>query len=429
MIKGKKVPFASKIIFLRNITKSFQITFNLITFMKDSIEEIEGSQLGATLTADFAATPYSLTGLSSFISDLNYIVSNHKENPTHHSKTWVMCVSSLNWIMGLVNKHLSIYINDLKQGKSIEAFKISSGQYRSEDFWGLFDKVCEDLRDEPIYQYLKDNGKKLKALLAEAEITMNNGDPAIFEKFFFYKKQDFSEFKVKRKFNEWLNECHTPSILKLKELRAQAIADALNRGIFDLSPTPSQREMDEVTLDPIIQLLPYNFELTEEFKVAFAKFKRFVKMEGPILKFNYKSYGKYVLTHFYDFNVAQISAIFNLDVMLLLIHQEMERLEPEQTQKPSLSSAASTSDHQKELFHFVHPEIEEEEAWRIHKAVKRLVQYQKVPEICAYLKNLAEKNELLLPPNPSFVYEELVRLGMPTGEGYSDKYFAACYKK
>ena len=85
--------------------------------------EIEGSQPGAALTADFAATPYSLTGLSSFISDLNYIVSNHKENPTHHSKTWVMCVSSLNWIMGLVNKHLPIYINDLKQGRALRLLK------------------------------------------------------------------------------------------------------------------------------------------------------------------------------------------------------------------------------------------------------------------------------------------------------------------
>jgi hypothetical protein len=398
--------------------------------MNTTIDEIEGSQLGAALTADFAATPYSLTGLSSFISDLNYIVSNHEENPTHHSKTWVICVSSLTWIMGLVNKHLPIYINDLKQGKSIEAFEISSGQYRSEKFWELFDKVCEDLRDEPIYQYLKDNGKKLKALLAEAEITMHNCDPAIFEEFFFYKKKDFCEFKVKREFNEWLSECHMPSILKLKELRAQAIADALNRGIFDLSPTPSQREMDEVTLDPIIQLLPYNFELTEEFKVAFAKFKRFVKMEGPILKFNYKSYGKYVLTHFYDFNVAQIGAIFDLDVMLFLIHQEMERLEPEQTQKLSLSSAAAaTSDQEEELFHFIHPEIEEDEAWHIHRVVKRLVAHHAIRDICRFLNKMASEKKILLPQSAEKTYIELRRMGMPDGEGFGEKYFMRYYNK
>ena len=82
-----------------------------------------------------------------------------------------------------------------------------------------------------------------------------------------------------------------------------------------------------------------------------------------------------------------------------------------------------------ERFHFIHPEIEDEEAWRIHDAVKRLVVYQKVPEICAYLKEKKQLGKLLLPPNPSFVYEELKRLGMPTGEGFSDKYFAACYKK
>ena len=397
--------------------------------MDNNIDEIEGSQIGAALTAGFAATPYSLTGLRTFISDFKHIVSLHDEKPTQNNLTWVMCANSLTHMLVVINKHLPIYINDLKQGKSIEAFEISSGQYRNEKFWGLFDKVCEDLRDEPIYPYLKECGNKLKALLAEAEISMNNCDPAIFEKFFFYKKQEFCEFNVMREFNKSLSECPTPSVLKLKEMRAMAVADALKNGIFDYAQTPSQREMDEAVLDPIIQLLPYNFELTDDFKVAFAKFKRFVKMEGSILKFNYKSYGKYVLTHFYDFAPAQISAIFDLDVMLFLIHQEMERLEQGLTNQPSLSSAASASDHQKELFHFVHPEIEEEEAWRIHKAVKRLVQYQKVPEICAYLKNLAEKNELLLPPNPSFVYEELVRLGMPTGEGYSDKYFAACYKK
>ena len=91
--------------------------------------------------------------------------------------------------------------------------------------------------------------------------------------------------------------------------------------------------------------------------------------------------------------------------------------------------ATDKQERNEERFHFVHPEIEDEEAWRIHDAVKRLVAYQKVPEICAYLKVQKMKEKLLLPPNPSFVYEELKRLGMPTGDGYGEKYFAACYKK
>jgi hypothetical protein len=210
-------------------------------------------------------------------------------------------------------------------------------------------------------------------------------------------------------------------------MRAQAIADALNSGIFDLSTTPSQREMDEVILDPIIQLLPYNFELTEEFKVAFAKFKRFVKMEGSILKFNYKSYGKYVLTHFYDFAPAQISAIFDLDVMLFLIHQEIERLEPELANQPSLSSATSTSDQEEGLFHFIHPSLDDDEGWKIHNEVKRLVRRQSVPDIIKYLRNLESENIIPLPTVSSVAYDELVRMGMPNTGGFSKEHFRKQY--
>ena len=82
-----------------------------------------------------------------------------------------------------------------------------------------------------------------------------------------------------------------------------------------------------------------------------------------------------------------------------------------------------------ELFHFVHPELEEDEAWRVHDAIKRLVTYQKVQEICLYLKELKGKRKVLLPQSPSVAYKELVRMGMPTGDGYSEKYFSGCYQK
>ena len=82
-----------------------------------------------------------------------------------------------------------------------------------------------------------------------------------------------------------------------------------------------------------------------------------------------------------------------------------------------------------ELCHFVHPEIEDREAWSIHFSIKRLVAHQKVPEICQYLKELKKKGKILLPQNPSVVYNELRRLGMPNSDGYSDKYFSAWFKK
>lgn len=82
-----------------------------------------------------------------------------------------------------------------------------------------------------------------------------------------------------------------------------------------------------------------------------------------------------------------------------------------------------------ELFHFVHPEIEDDEAWRIHDAIKRLVAHQKVPEICQYLHMMARNSKILLPKMPSVAYAELVRMGMPTTAGFSEKYFKKFYHK
>lgn len=82
-----------------------------------------------------------------------------------------------------------------------------------------------------------------------------------------------------------------------------------------------------------------------------------------------------------------------------------------------------------ELFHFVHPELDETEARRIHNAVKRVVKRQGIQMICIYLMQLKGEKKVLLPPNPSVVYIELVRTGMPDGEGFNETTFRKYYNK
>lgn len=82
-----------------------------------------------------------------------------------------------------------------------------------------------------------------------------------------------------------------------------------------------------------------------------------------------------------------------------------------------------------ERFHFVHPEVDDDEAWRIHDAVKRLVARQGIQEICQYLLQLKNEKKVMLPQNAEKMYAELVRMGMPDGEGYSPKTFMKYYKR
>ena len=98
-------------------------------------------------------------------------------------------------------------------------------------------------------------------------------------------------------------------------------------------------------------------------------------------------------------------------------------------QQSSDGTVSNKEEENEERFHFIHPEIEDDEAWRIHKAIKRLVAYQKAKEIGQYLYELKKEHKLLLPDSSDVMYTELVRLGMPTGDGFSKKYFSSCYKK
>ena len=94
----------------------------------------------------------------------------------------------------------------------------------------------------------------------------------------------------------------------------------------------------------------------------------------------------------------------------------------------SEGEANSEEPAEEERFQFIHVEIEDEEAWRIHRAIKRLVANYSIPEICKYLKEQKDNRKLMLPLNPSGLYSELVRLGMPKSKGYSESHFSNSYK-
>lgn len=82
-----------------------------------------------------------------------------------------------------------------------------------------------------------------------------------------------------------------------------------------------------------------------------------------------------------------------------------------------------------ELFHFIHPSVETSQEKKVHDEVTRLVKRHGIQEICQYLLEMRDEKKVLLPMNAEKLYTELVRMGMPDGEGYSLKTFMRYYKK
>ena len=82
-----------------------------------------------------------------------------------------------------------------------------------------------------------------------------------------------------------------------------------------------------------------------------------------------------------------------------------------------------------ELCHFVHPSVDSQQEWAIHREIKRLVSRQGIQEICQYLLQMRKEHKVMLPQVADKAYDELVRMGMPNDEGYSLKTFMKYYKR
>lgn len=387
-------------------------------------DEIEGSQRRGVLNSGCGTTPEYLTTLKKKINLVMEIARQYRNMTITILEPKTYFVRYLVKLIRCTNKLLPTYIGELKQGRRLEAFCITSGVHRPDIFWDWCNNICRDMQGQTVYQDLRENLDQLKALLLEVENVLMHSEPTMFEKFFHREKQRYPSTGVEHRFETWLYDNNYPGIERLRELQALVVAETLKKGVLDYADVSSQKELDEVRLDYLKSLLPCDFETDDDFKMACAKWRRFIHWEGTILVIDYKKYGKYIQAHFYDFSEEQLQAIFELDMMLKLIHKEMGRLKPINEEKLTENRKPN-----EELFKFIHPAICGGEEWNIHEEIKRLVRNHGIPEICDYLYQMSKEKKLLLPKMSSVAYQELVRMGMPKKAGYGEKNLNKYYKK
>ena len=236
-------------------------------------------------------------------------------------------------------------------------------------------------------------------------------DPAVYGNYFRNCMKECEEMTVTTAYRIWVQNNQPLTIDKLKTKLTETIAKALIAGIMKHDTPPTRRELQQVDMEQVIQELPADYELPDDFNKHWAQFCRYTFWDGDILRFDYNKYGRYGCCHRDEFTEEERYAVYELDKTQLLIRQDM----------------AATSDQEEELLHFIHPEIEEEEAWKIHRAIKRLVAYHGIQEICEYLRQLSAEKRILLPKMPSVAYEELVRMGMPSDGGFNESTFRKYY--
>lgn len=280
-------------------------------------------------------------------------------------------------------------------------------------------------RSEPLRQKIE----RLVDMLQELQLKVLQVYPDYAEQFFWRMATRQKTSTNNLEYLKWRATHPRLTIDRLRQQQVKLTAKVLNAGILEYDERPKGSEIRAVKRKPLKDDLDYDADLTEKFIVECAKLKRYSYwIDKKMFMIDYQEFFVYLYPHcFDDLTMDQLIMLYEYDVQMKMIHEDIMNLEPKlrncKNQMPRKEPL------NEELSMFIHPKIGDEEGRLIQDELKRLVKRNGVQMICEYLPQMAHDNKILLPPNPSIAYDELVRLGMPTGKGFSEKYFRNHYSR
>ena len=112
-------------------------------------------------------------------------------------------------------------------------------------------------------------------------------DPAVYGNYFQNCMKECEEMTVTTAYRIWVQNNLPLTIEKLRTKLTETIAKALISGIMKHDTPPTRRELQQVDLDQVIQELPADYELPDDFKKRWAQFCRYTHWDGDILRFDY----------------------------------------------------------------------------------------------------------------------------------------------
>ena len=355
--------------------------------------------------------------------------------------------ASLVQLASNVNTGLLDYLDKIDKGKLVEVLNVDFIKFSSQDYW-LSGRIRKDMmayKDIPLnlkvcdieYNSSLEIYEAYEAIVSEMAVNFNKVKDT-FEHLELYKpviqqmKEQYSNPFISYEYAQMKEMYIDPTLMDYLQMQVTACIDLLHSGILNDVLSIRNEEVEAVDEAELYKILSPGSKIPANLKELWAKLKKFIeKKEDYLIVPKRDKLLKYVLKHKDLLTVDHIRAVVKFDKVMMLIHQDMEKMKPELAMylKGAKNEQTTSVQHypDEDMFHFIHPSLDDEEGWKIHNEVKRLVKRQGVPDICQYLKKLASEEKILLPLMPSMAYTELVRMGMPNTGGFSKEHFRKQY--
>ena len=363
--------------------------------------------------------------------------------------TRCMYVAGLTAWAETVNKGLLEYLEKISKGECVRVLNVDFKKLSSKGYW-LRGRMKDDMMacsDMPLslktsqreFHSSIDLYKAYETIACEMAVNFKKVEntfdqPQLYEPLMQYLKKLYADPLIDYEYAKIKESYIEPTLDDYLTMQVTACVELLHSGMLRDALSISNEEIEKVNEEKLLSLLDPRCKVPANLKELWAKFMKLMVFKADVLLVPKREKIRIqVLKHFDHMNEDQLRALFRLDDLLRLIHQDMIKLKPglEKHLNPTVNEQPECNQQKpdEELFHFIHPSLDDDEGWKIHNEVKRLVAHHGIQEICNYLKQLANDKKILLPQSAEKAYEELRRMGMPDGEGFGKKYFMRYYNK
>lgn len=254
-------------------------------------------------------------------------------------------------------EELMAYIADLNRDICWEPLCLDFDEMGSEDYW--MEKLAKlrsdmtELEELPLlqrdlvwgykgffpkttaefYQGVEEKVLEVARQIRLVQQKMEEKPLSFYNRFYHDQRAQYCEEQAVKDFKYWLSHSGIITPDKLKTLRAEKIADFINGGTLKLATKSSGVEQGCVDVEQFKKQLPEpdKYPYVEWFDDCYTIFCRTVSWQGDILMPNYNCAGLFIFQHWDELTQTDIHAIFYLDKMLELIHEELMQLQHVQT--------------------------------------------------------------------------------------------------
>ena len=307
---------------------------------------MKGSCLACSLETQASDSTGFRTSLRQFISHLDESQKAYDMIAVDDPGTKCLFVASMVKWAHLANFRLLDYLEKINKGVCEEVLALDYAKLCNKNYW-LRGKKKSDMMaysDKPLkyyleilnsdetswdlYQLYESNVCELADNLKKVKSTFDK--PELYEKLMQQMKEQYADPDIEYEYEQMKEAYVEPSMNDFLKMQVKACVDFLKSGMLNHVLSISNEEIEEVDEAKVLKTLDPHYETPDNLKELWAKLKKFIELKENVMLVPRRDLiRKHVLKHFHELNGDHFSALFRLDKLLTLMHQDMVKMKPE----------------------------------------------------------------------------------------------------